>query len=108
MKGFTVRINDEVYNIALESGGVGVLITNKEGEYIVTLHGTDGKGVYHQWHKKKLQLGDILIIKPDSTLRSVEPLQYVRDYEDREAIDKLQIAEYMRLKAELMDEGYEI
>lgn len=106
MKGFSLKIDNKTIHAALESGSSGIIISNKEGDYNISLHGMDDKGVYYVWYKKNLSVGDSMSIKHEIIEQSMvsEPI-FIRDVNDEDAENKLLLDAYHKLKQELLDEG---
>ena len=106
MNGFSLKTKDNVFNAALEIGSVGILITNKEEDYTITLDGMDNRGIYFVWQKSLFAMGDSITIKYDEIDKSAvsEPI-IVRDINDTKSEDERLLEAYNQLKQELIDEG---
>lgn len=106
MNGFRWMREGEVACAALPCGSVGVLLTNKEGDYTVSLQGMDAQGVFYVWHRAKLHVGDSLTVSFEAVEEAdvSEPIS-VRDVRDEEAERRLLLGSYHRLRQELINEG---
>lgn len=106
MKGFSLQIGDNITYAALETGSVGMLISNKSGEFTISLNGMDMQGTYYEWYNHKLCIGDSITLKYDSVDESMisKPI-FVRDVNDKESEDKLLLDSYDKLRQELLEEG---
>ena len=102
MNGFRWEKDGEVVCAALPSGSVGVLLSNKEGDYTVSLQGMDAQGVFYVWRRAKLRIGDSLTVGFEAVEEAdvSEPVS-VRDARDEEAERRLLLSSYHRLRQEL-------
>lgn len=61
--GFIVKVNQKSFKIGLPYGAAfGVHITNKEGEYTLSINGMDADGKFYKWFSKRVTEGDLYII----------------------------------------------
>ncbi len=106
MKGFVVKTKDCVTYAALNEGSVGIVITNKEGDYRLGINGMDTQGIAYVWQSDVLCVGDSISIEYDGIDKSMvsEPL-LIRDVNDSKSENQLLLDSYYKLRQELLDEG---
>lgn len=103
MKGFTVDMNELTVSATLETGIVGIIITNKSGDFTLDFSGTDQEGKHYRWINEKLKLGDCVTVKYENMNKfNVSIPKQIKEmgYSDEDLLD-----EYNRLKQELIKDG---
>lgn len=106
MKGFILEIGKDTIYAALESGSVGIIISNKDGNYNISLNGMDDQGIFYVWYNKNLSIGDSMTLKYEIIEQiMVSKPSFIRDVRDEESENKLLLDSYYKLKQELLDEG---
>lgn len=106
MNGFSIKINEEFINIALDSGSVGILISNKEGNLEVCINGMDCNGVYYVWYNKEMIMNQSIDIEFKTISHSVisKPI-FIRNVNDTKHEEKLLLESYHKLKNDLLAQG---
>ena len=105
MKGFTLQVNGECISGSIEDGITGVLVTYKEGLFRVCFSSLDKSGMLsYTWYASDLKIGDCLKICFEDITRCSEARQ-IRDYNNREALNKESLETYRQLKEELIEAG---
>lgn len=103
MKGFTVNMNELTASAGLDAGIIGIIVTNKSGDFTLDFSGTDNEGKHYSWIYEKMKLGDSITVKyEDMDKSNISTPNRIREmgYSDDDLLD-----EYNRLKQELIKDG---
>lgn len=106
MNGFSLKHNNEAICAALETGSIGIVISNKDGEFSISFNGMDSQGIYYEWYNQKICTNDSITVKYEHINESTvsQPIS-IRDMNNKKVEDKLLLNSYFKLKQELLDEG---
>ncbi len=106
MNGFTIKHNDKELHIALPTGGVTLLIINKEGKFNIHCQGMDRDATFYSWHEEELKTGDtVTLCYGEQDAATISQPIYVHKRESQISEDQELLANYHKMKQELMDEG---
>ncbi len=106
MKGLVLKSCNQIIYATNKNKGVGIIISNKEGEYRITLNAMDEKGTSYIWLSKEINVGDSFIVKYDDIEESMEtPSIEIRNPNNEEENNRLLLETYHKLKTELTNEG---
>lgn len=105
MRGFKLKIHGKEISGAIEVGITNIVLSCKENQFHLTFSSLDETGMISQvWYSSYLELGDRLSIIFDDTYGVSQPME-VRDYTNKDAMDRLLLQSYHRLREELVNEG---
>lgn len=104
MKGFILEIGDETISGAVETGSSSVLLTYRNGVLRVVFNGMDTTETVRIWYAADLREGNSLTVRYGD-IPEVSEARPVRDFNDRDAENRLLMESYERMKRELTDEG---
>ena len=105
MKGFELNINDNIISGGIENGLTGIVISCRENKCQLDFSSLDHTGMISSiWYSSILKLGDKIMIKAVEINHASAPAE-IRDYKDKELMNKIDLDSYYRMRKELVSEG---
>ncbi|MBE6307763.1 MAG: hypothetical protein E7087_00425 [Bacteroidales bacterium] len=106
MNGFIIKAGEENIYAALKSGSFGIIISNKEGDFNISINGMDENALFYSWEHRKLNLNEVITIAFDTLDESViSTPTNIRDVNNTIQEQELELELYYKLKKELLDKG---
>ena len=105
MKGFELTINGEKIEGAISEGITSIILSCKNNQYTINFGSMDNTGMLtYTWFSSSLEQGSKLKVVSKEVAVTSNPIE-IRDYNNKEQIDQLELESYFKLRDELIKEG---
>jgi hypothetical protein len=105
MRGFELTINGEKIEGAIGEGITSIVLSCKDNQYNINFGSMDNTGMLtYTWFSSDLKQGSKLKIVSKEVSVTLNPID-IRDYNNKEQMDKLELESYFKLRDELIKEG---